>query len=480
MKKIALYLTILNSIINTSLFSEEVTSKIDLDISFKKSIVEDIINKELPNLIEDSGSGSEIFNGKKNGLLGTGLSILSSIDKKLSKPSESFIWAYKINRSPILFNAHGQDVEAVTDISGLFKASWSRSKDGTEMALNGNAGIKSTLSISPDWKLESNSSPFLNISNKTIPLNLDVYGLKFKTDINIGDSLEKSISSKLRKATKELDEKIRTFDLKSIVEKNWNKLKDPILINKDYDLWLTVNPKAARYSDMVSSDDDLSIKVGTDVHLNMYFGEKPAQLTLTTLPPMNFGFVDDKFNIVLPISANYDKLNNIINENLKNKTFNISSMISSTFSNLNLSSENGVLSIKMDFDSTIFNFLKRNGNIVALLKPNFNKETGTLNSDSFDYTLETDSILLKFINSLLKNKIKEIVKTKYLSFDSTKEVQVLKNLLIEKVTNLELDKNVYLKSNVESLNIENFSVNDESLSITFKVIGESTIEIVEN
>ncbi|MGL5989666.1 DUF4403 family protein [Cetobacterium sp.] len=480
MKKTFLYFIILNSIIGFSLFSEENRSKVDLDISLRKSVVENIINKQLPNLIEDSGSGSEIFNGHKNGILGTGLSLLGAIDKKFSQSSESFIWTYKINRSPILFSAKGQEVEAITDISGLFKASWSRNKDGTEMILNGNAGIKSTVSISPDWKLETNSSPFLNISNKSIPLNLDVYGLKLKTDINIGDSLEKSISSKLKKATKELDEKIGAFDLKSIVEKNWIKLKDPILINQDYNLWLTVDPKSARYSDMVSSTDDLSIKVGADVDLNMFFGDKPETLQLKNLPEMNFGFVDDNFNIVLPILADYSNLNNIINSNLKDKDIKITSAITSNISDVNLSSENKTFFIKGDFKLSIFSLLNPKGTITAHLKPTFDKATHTLNVDNFDYVLQSDSFVLNLLNKLFENKVKDIIQKKYLNFNSAKEVGVLKIILEEKVKNIELDKNVYLKSSIDNLTIDNLNINDEFLSLTFRVIGKSTIEIVQN
>ncbi|MGL5572446.1 hypothetical protein, partial [Cetobacterium sp.] len=144
--KYSLSLFALPFILGTYTYSEDnSTSKVDVDIMMKKSIVENIINNQLPYTIEDSGSGNQIFNGGKNNLLGFGLDILGSVDKKFSQFSESFVWAYKINRSPISFSAQEQQIQAVTNINGNFKASWSRESQSTEIALNGTAGISSIV-----------------------------------------------------------------------------------------------------------------------------------------------------------------------------------------------------------------------------------------------------------------------------------------------------------------------------------------------
>ncbi len=475
--KIAVTLIAL-SLINTNfIYSEENISKIDINISLKKSIVENIINSQLPNTIEDSGSGSEIFNGKKNGLLETGLNLLGSLDKKFAQSSETFIWAYKINRSPITFNAKGQEVGAVTDIDGLFKASWNREKQGTEIKLNGTAGIRSIISISPDWNLVANSSPFLNISNNNIPLDLNLYGLKFKTDINIGDSLEKSISSKLKKATKEIDSKIESFNLRELIEKYWSNLKEPILVNKDYNLWLTIDPKAARYSDLTSFNDDLGIKVGADANLHLYLGDKPSNLNLNSLPSMNFGFVDDSFNINLPISTTYKNLNEIINKNIVQKEFDLYSGIKYSVKNVALSSENSNLNFEANFNLSIFGFLKPNGSIKGSLKPKFDKETGVFFGENFDYSLESNSFILNVLNKIMKNTIKNKIMKNYLAFNSNKEIDLAKTFIQSKVDNIELDKNIYLKSQIHTFKLSDFTLDNNFISLVVNTTGQSTIII---
>ena len=478
-KKI-LYFLALSLLLSSSTYSEEVpSSKIDVDISIKKSIVENIINNQLPYTIEDTGSGNQIFNGNKNNLLGVGLDILGAVDKKFSQFSESFVWAYKINRSPISFSAQEQEIQAITDISGLFKASWSRQSQSTEIALNGTAGINSIVSISPNWQINANSTPFLNISNNDLPLTLNIYGLSFKTDINIGDSLEKSVVSKLRKATNELDSKIESFDLRSLVEKYWLKFKEPLLVNPEYNLWLTVNPKSARYSNLITTQEQLGIKVGTDVDLHLYFGEKPSSLNLTTLPSMNFGFVNDSFNIILPVSATYKSLNEVINKNLDNKEFNIFSGVSSSIKNIVLSSENSTIYAVTDFKLNIFGFLNPTGTVKADIKPTFDQNTGTLIGNNFNYSLETDSFILKLVNSIFKNKIKETIQKKYLSFDSTTEIKLAQNYLQQKVENIELEKNVHLKSTINTFKVTNLDINNDFISVIFNTTGKSILEISE-
>lgn len=475
-----LSLLTLSFLLGTCIYSEDIsTSKVDVDIMMKKSIVENIINNQLPYTIEDSGSGNQIFNGNKNNLLGFGLDILGSVDKKFSQFSESFIWAYKINRSPISFSAQNQEIQAISNINGNFKASWSRESQSTEIALNGTVGITSVVSISPNWQINANSSPFLNISNNNLPLTLNLYGLNLKTDINIGSSLEKSIVSKLRTATKELDSKIKAFDLRALIEKYWLQFKEPILISPEYKLWLTVNPQSARYSNLVTTDNNLGVKVGSDVNLHLYFGEKPAALNLTTLPPMNYGFVDDSFNIVLPVSSSYKNLNDILNENIGNKDIKLMSRVFSNVKNINISSENSTLYATSDFTLSILGFLHPTGIIKANVKPSFNTETGILNGDDFDYTLETNSLILKIGNYFFKNKIVNLIKTNYLSFNPTSEMELAQSYLQKKVENIELEKNVNLKSTINTFKIVGLNIDDNSISAIFNTTGKATIEISE-
>ena len=267
--------------------------------------------------------------------------------------------------------------------------------------------------------------------------------------------------------------------MRALVEKYWLQFKEPILINPEYKLWLTVNPKSGRYSNLVTTDNNLGIKVGSDVDFHLYFGEKPPALNLTTLPSMNFGFVNDSFNIVLPISSSYKSLNEIINTNIANKDINLTSAISSNIKNINISSKDSTLHATGDFTLSIFGFLHPSGTIKADVKPIFNNETGVLSGDNFNYTLETNSLILKIGNYFFKNKILNLIKNNYLSFDPANEMKLAQNYLQTKVENIELEKNVNLKSTINTFKIVGLNLTDDSISAIFNTTGQATIEISE-
>ena len=78
------YFLTLGLLINSNIYTEDTSSKIDIDITMKKSIVENIINNQLPYTIEDKGAGNQIFTGNKNNILGRGLDMFVALDKKFS------------------------------------------------------------------------------------------------------------------------------------------------------------------------------------------------------------------------------------------------------------------------------------------------------------------------------------------------------------------------------------------------------------
>lgn len=478
-KRFFLILTLLN-LSSLNLFAvEEPISKVDISISMKKSIIEDMINEQLPTTIEDSGSGSKILEGKKNNVLAMGLDLLGSVDKKYSEFSKAFVWAYQIDRKPIFFDANGQEIQAKTNFSGIFKANWEEQSEGAQINISGVAGLKSNIIITPNWNLKANSTPILNISDSNLPLVLNIFGMKLKTDININQTLENKITSKLNFITQEIDKKIALFNLNEIVTEYYKKIADPILIEPDYNIWLTVSPLSASYSNIVSNDTNLGIKVGSNIKLHMYVGEKPNFNNQVSLPPINFGFVKDNFSILLPISSTYSDLNTILNKNLPQQEYKVFTGITAQAENITLSYENESVIAKSNFNIKIFNFFKPTGTINISLKPTFDSINETFTGDDFNYSLETNSYLLKILNKLFGNTIKEKIIKNYLTFNTSDDMQNVKKLLQSKVENIEVEKDIFLKTDIENLKITALNLDEENLSIVIQIIGSSTLEILD-
>ena len=86
---------------------------------------------------------------------------------------------------------------------------------------------------------------------------------------------------------------------------------------------------------------------------------------------------------------------------------------------------------------------------------------------------------MKLANAIFKNKITNTIKEKYLTFDSNNEMKLAQNYLQQKVESIELEKNVNLKSTINTFKIINLNVNDNSISAIFNATGKSNLEISE-
>ena len=449
-------------------------SNIDMKISLKKSYIENIINKELPTTITDNGSGTEFFKSKNN-LLSIGMNLLGAVDKKYA---QKFRWSYSITRGDIAFDAKGQNIQGIAPYTGTLQAQWDANNNVVDANLSGTAGINSNIVINQNWEIIPDSTPIFTISNSSFPLNLNIYGMDFKTNININDSIQKKIVQNLQKATDILDEKIKSFDLRSLVQEQWQKLKDPILVNKDYNLWLTVNPQSASYSNIISDKDDLGLKIGTDVYLHLYFGEKPQELALNQLPPMNFGNVDDSFTINLPITGTYDALNEQLYKNLNNKEISLPLDTKVTVENPKINSENNLLKLDSDMSFSILGLFHPKAKVVATINPQYNSETSSFEKSTFDYNIITDSFLLKVINFVGHRFIKNKVQEQLFSLKADSYLTTFKDILQKTIGQYPMDNKAILKTQITSLKLNNISVEPQSLSITIGITGSSVLEVL--
>lgn len=454
---------------------KNIVSNIDMSISIKKSLIEDIINKEIPNTLSDSGTGEQLLGGQQN-ILSLGLNLLGNKDKRYT---ERLKWSYSISRNPISFSAEGQNFQAITNFNGVLKANYEKASQAVEANLNGVAGIKTNLIIDQNWNLIPKSSPIFTISNKNLPVNLNIYGLEVKTNLDIGNNIQTKVMNSLEKATGEIDQKIKSFNLREVIEKQWEKLKDPILLNSDYNFWLTADPVSAKYSGIVSTSEDIGIKIGSDMYLHGYIGEKPQSLNLGTLPVINYGEVQNGFNIHLPITATYSSLNELLMKNFPGKQFEVFPGIAIKVDTLTATQENRKISLISKMNFSIFSIINPQVIIKASFNPVYDSEQNIFMGEAFDYKIESGSFLIKFIDSIFHSMIQKSIEKNYMKIDLQKDLTSLKKIAQEKVKKIEIDKNTTMFTDINSLKIEKIVVDEQGISLLINILGETNIEINE-
>ncbi|MEG0135267.1 MAG: DUF4403 family protein [Cetobacterium sp.] len=461
--KIIIFTTLL--INHTTLLANTTTqdeiSKIDLTISTKKSTIENILNQEIPKLINDSGSGNEIIEKNSNNkLLNLGISLLDKVHKKSLDKIQNFKWKYSIQRDDINFSANNRTIEALANFNGTVLASLEETNsEELKSDISGTIGIKTDLSIDENWNLLSSSSPIFKLSDANIPLNFDLKGIKIKKNINLSHDIEKHIDPILKKTISKVDEYVKDFKLHSFIEEKWQILKNPILINKNYRVWLLLNPVNTRYSDFMTNQDNLGVKIGLDSYVSLYLGDKPNPLIQSNLPPIKYGTVDDNFNMILPIYTTYNYINEILEETFNGDSYPINSFSKVRVEDINFLGTTNKLNLNAKVIFTLFEFLDFKGIINCFF---------TTPGEDFDYTLKTNNFILKIVDSFFHSTIKKAIENKIISE---------KNNLKDKMSEVIIDKNTTLKNKIITLEIKSITTENESIKILTTITGTSTLEI---
>lgn len=456
-------------------YAVEKNSQINLEIGIKKSAINEIVEKEIPRNF--SGDGIyEIANqsGGKNQLLGFGLSLLKNIKSDI--PTKAF-WKYNLDRGPVFLSAKGNTVSASTDFSGKAGGVLENSSKNVETDFTGNLGVSTAFSITENWQLITKTSPLLNLSNSVLPLQLEIAGIKIDEKISMRSELEKRINPILQKTANDLDREISQFNLRDFIDAQWKNLKDPILINSEYDVWLVARPKKAQYGGIVEKTDRFSIVAGTEAELFLSVGKPENISNLGNLPKIYSQEKENSFTLNLPVILSYNSIKKTLEEKFLNKIFPLFKGGKLTVKNIDLQGENGDLNLKSNFILNIFSILNLEANVAVKGTPKLSQDKKILSLENFSFQVESKNFLVRIADKFFHKKIEKMILEKYLSFNIEKDVPTLKKVLAEKAKTLELSKNILLSTDIQELNIEDISLDEKGIIIYSQITGTSILNI---
>ncbi|MGL5100746.1 MAG: DUF4403 family protein, partial [Fusobacteriaceae bacterium] len=334
-------------LVGSESYSAEKNSQINLEISVKKSAINEILENEIPR----NFSGDGIYEvasqgGSKSQLLGLGLSLLKNF--KTDIPTRAF-WKYSLDRGAIFLSAKGNNISASTDFSGKANGILENSSKNVEADFNGNLGVSTSFNITEEWQLFTKTSPLLNLSNSMLPLQLEIAGLKIDEKISMRSELEKRINPILQKTARDLDTEIAQFNLKEFIDKQWKNLKDPLQINKTYDVWLVARPKKAYYGGIHEKADTFSIVTGTEAELFLSVGKPETIHDLGVLPKIYSQEKENMFTLNLPVILKYNAIKKTLEENFLNKVFKLFRGGELTLKKIDLQGDGRTLNLKSNF-----------------------------------------------------------------------------------------------------------------------------------
>ncbi|MEC5125893.1 DUF4403 family protein [Verrucomicrobiales bacterium BCK34] len=315
--------------------------------------------------------------------------LTGSENKSIHKSIKDGAYAWDVVRGDIQFQsqgdglAFGAPIQGAAHISGSIDAKILRIPLNSTVELGGIVGGKLSPVIAPDWKVNPNLVPHLNLSKA----NLNIGGLG---NIDVTNLLGSSLSGFVQKEAQKLTPAFKKqFDLKSEVEKLWQEGYINELISDEPRVWLNVDPRAVFLSPIDYSTPEalgVTVAIQSETFLTNREPAAPAPIPLPNLQPLPEGTRTD---LRVPLIVSMKELNEVLEtEDIEIKTglgtkINISGIEAQV-------GQNGLLNLKIDLRTGRTPIGRGiSGEIWMKARPIIDYEKQTLGFSNVELTVET-------------------------------------------------------------------------------------------
>jgi hypothetical protein len=313
-----------------------------------------------------------------------------------------------------------------------------------------------TFGIAPDWSVSSKtvSTGFEWITNPEVSLVGFKIPVKYVAD--------KIVAGMQGKVCSEIDNQIKTqFDIKAQMATAWKQVQQPMLINKDYNIWLKLIPSEITATPFTSRNRIISTAVGVKSQTEVLVSSKAPVVTPVAKLP-NFRLIqksDGQFNFNIWTDIPYAEAEQMAIKEVKGKMFNSGSK-AVTVNGLQIYGSNGKVVVGANLSGSF------NGTIYFVGVPVYNKEKQAVEVTDLDFEMQTRNILFKSAAWLFKSTIKEKIKENMV-FPISSYLNTAKNTANASLKNNHSIQNIAINGVVDQIDIDNIYLADKS----FKILG---------
>lgn len=323
--------------------------------------------------------------------------------------------------------------------------------------------FKANARITPDWKVKTEIyyiglSDLLAEETGIGPLSIRprsiVEGITQPVQQVLSDLISKKIND--------------IFPLKSQIAKVWNAAQKPVLVDRNYNVWLKLTPREVMLSPLYAQNNRIKVSVGINSFAELVVGPEPAARPPLPLPNLKLVNTFDKnFRIALNADLFYRDVLNIASPLLLNKEFD-SDGKTIVIKDLDLYGSGDKFVIKVATKGSL------DGTFYLTGKPCFDPRTNIFSVGDVDFDMQTQSLLLQsadwFLHGTIKSKIQE-----KLNMDLTQRLEQSREMARKAIAQVQLADHVILKGNIKTLQFSDVLVQKDKISIQISTEGESAV-----
>ncbi len=326
--------------------------------------------------------------------------------------------------------------------------------------------MSSSFNLAPNWDLTTQSrvenyrwteEPIIKAAGLNIPIKSLTDFIVYAFNSNILSSIDKKIYEKI--------------DLQNTMKSKWKEFHKPILVNKDFDIWIKMKPQSLTTTPIYADGRQMKFGIGLNAIIESSIGIQPdSTVTSTALP--NFTTVrriDPRFSIHSKIEVPFTKLTNVANKVIVGQEFKQGKK-TVRIDSLLIWGQNENVVIKASVSGSA------KGDLYCVGTLNLIDSTQTLQIENFDFEMNTRNALLKSANWLMhKNFLKKI--EPMLTIQLGEQVDSLLVMTNDLLKNYEFDKGMYLNGKLKNIQLQNITMTKDGFIIFGKIDGEMRVNI---
>ncbi|MGB0930200.1 MAG: DUF4403 family protein [Chitinophagales bacterium] len=316
----------------------------------------------------------------------------------------------------------------------------------------------SDFKINPDWSIATKTvsdgykwlkTPSIKIVGYSLPVTFIADMLMEQNKEGIGGQIDAYVKDGL--------------NLKKYLDDVWQNMQEPMLVNEDYNLWLSIVPQQIMLTPFNNSLDSIRMKVGIKAVSEVTMGDKPKVKKNKDLPPLKMmAQIPDDFSVNIAASIPYKVAAEEAKKTIVGQTF-TSGKRSVTVKDIDIWGRKKKLVIKAEVEGSI------DGYVYLIGKPVYDAEEAVVRLENLDFDLETKNVIQKTAAWLFNAKITKQMEP-YLVFPLEESIADMRNQVKEQLTNSKFDNGISLTGKLDKMDIEEIFLAPTAIKV---VVGSS-------
>lgn len=371
------------------------------------------------------------------------------------------------------FNVKGSQISYKVPIKIWSKFGWKIEKFGFSISdyydVTGEISLKykSTLSITPDWKIKTVTTsdgyewitkPTMSVVGVTIPVTA-IANVALKT-------CSKMINTQIDKAISE------SVNIKKEVEKVWISMQNPMNVNADYNIWLKITPQEIFTAPLSSQQNHITLNIGAKASVETFMGYQPEKPAPRALP--NLGYTpksNEDFVLNFSSDITYNQIRDIAQKELIGKEFSQGKR-KIKVEKLDVFGSEG----KMMFMSQISGSVK--GVIYFTGVPVYNSDSNIVEMKDIDFELNTRNALINSANWLLHGTFLKLIEPQ-LKFPIGDQIKSMKDLVNKELASYIVTDGVELIGAVDVISITSLNIVPGALKVIGSASGKLKVKVAD-